>query len=202
MSKAYTTTLPEIETLLALGARIVRLARREKRPLGAGWQNRSTDSLDEVERWLSQGSNIGLLLGPESGLIDVESDTPEGEDLATYLGLNRIDGPNFTPMWSCASAVPMGAVDADRGDDRSRRARGADRRAGGAVGAPTLDPPLRPSLPMGDPAVAPRGRELRGEGAGEPAGDPGRGRRGSGAVTHPTAWSVSVPGIETVVGVG
>jgi hypothetical protein len=105
MKMPTTATLSEIETLLALGARIVRLARREKRPLGAGWQNRSTDSLDEVERWLSQGSNIGLLLGPESGLIDVESDTREGEDLATYLGLNRIDGPNFTPTWSSERGV-------------------------------------------------------------------------------------------------
>lgn len=100
-----TATHPELETLLALGARLVRLARREKRPLGAGWQHRSTDSIEEVEAWLSQGSNVGLLLGPASGVIDVESDTAEGEELARAYGLDRLDGAGLTPTWRSARGV-------------------------------------------------------------------------------------------------
>jgi hypothetical protein len=105
MKMPTTATLSEIETLLALGARIVRLARREKRPLGAGWQHSSIGELDVVEGWLRAGYNVGLLLGPESGVIDVESDTPEGEDLAHHLGLDRVDGAGFTPTWSSERGV-------------------------------------------------------------------------------------------------
>jgi hypothetical protein len=38
-------------------------------------------------------------------LIDVESDTTEGEDLAHHLGLDRVDGAGFTPTWSSERGV-------------------------------------------------------------------------------------------------
>lgn len=96
---------PSLATLLSLGCRVVRLARREKRPLGAGWQQRSTDDPETVAAWLRSGSNVGLLLGPASGVIDVESDSPEGEALAQGLGLDRLDGAGFTPTWRSARGV-------------------------------------------------------------------------------------------------
>ena len=100
-----TATLSEIETLLALGAAMVRLAHREKRPISMSWHTKATREIGTVEYWIRQGSNIGLLLGPESGLIDVESDTTEGEDLAHHLGLDRVDGAGFTPTWSSERGV-------------------------------------------------------------------------------------------------
>ena len=84
--------------LAAAGCRFVRLARREKRPLGAGWQHRSTDNLQDVAAWLKAGSNVGILLGPTSGVVDVEYDTPEGREQLAAFGI--LDVP--TPTWRSA----------------------------------------------------------------------------------------------------
>jgi len=84
--------------LAAAGCRFVRLARREKRPLGAGWQHKSTDDLEEVARWLASRSNVGILLGPESGVVDVEYDEPEGREQLAAFGI--LDLP--TPTWRSA----------------------------------------------------------------------------------------------------
>lgn len=84
--------------LAAAGCRFVRLARREKRPLGTGWQHRSTDNLEDVAAWLKAGSNVGLLLGPASGVVDVEYDTPEGREQLAAFGI--LDIP--TPTWRSA----------------------------------------------------------------------------------------------------
>ncbi len=85
----------EISTLAAAGCRFVRLARREKRPVGTAWQTKSTDNPADVARWIAAGSNVGLLLGPASGVVDVEFDAWPGiEELAAY-GLTDIP----TPTW-------------------------------------------------------------------------------------------------------
>jgi hypothetical protein len=84
--------------LAAAGCRFLRLARREKRPLGAGWQHKSTDSLETVAAWLAAGSNVGLLLGPESGVVDVEYDEPAGREQLAAFGI--LDLP--TPTWRSA----------------------------------------------------------------------------------------------------
>lgn len=86
---------PELAPLAAAGCQFVRLARREKRPLGAAWQHKATADLDAVAGWLRAGANVGLLLGPASGVVDVEYDAWPGiEDLAAY-GLTDI----ATPRW-------------------------------------------------------------------------------------------------------
>lgn len=84
--------------LAAAGCRFVRLARGEKRPLGAAWQNRSTDDLTYVKEWLAARSNVGILLGPASGVVDVEYDEPEGRDQLAAFGV--LDIP--TPTWRSA----------------------------------------------------------------------------------------------------
>jgi hypothetical protein len=90
--------LPELESLAANGARFVRLARGEKRPLGAAWQTKSVADLTYVKAWLAAGSNVGLLLGEASGLVDVEYDEPAGlEQLAAY-GITDLQ----TPTWRSA----------------------------------------------------------------------------------------------------
>lgn len=88
----------ELATLSAFGCRFVRLARREKRPLGAAWQTKATGDLTYVKQWLRAGSNVGLLLGPASGVVDVEFDEwPGMEELAAY-GFTDIK----TPTWRSA----------------------------------------------------------------------------------------------------
>ena len=87
-----------IEILAAAGCRFVRVARREKRPLGAAWQARSTDSPSDVAAWLRSGCNVGLLLGPASGVVDVEFDAPAGLEQLAAFGV--LDIP--TPTWRSA----------------------------------------------------------------------------------------------------
>jgi hypothetical protein len=82
--------------LAEIGCRFVRLAHREKRPLGGGWQHRATGDLAEVARW--GRSNVGLLLGPDSGVVDVEFDTPAGLEQLAAFGCT--DTP--TPTWRSA----------------------------------------------------------------------------------------------------
>lgn len=85
----------EISTLAAAGCRFVRLARREKRPVGTAWQTRSTDNPADVARWIAAGSNVGLLLGPASGVVDVEFDEWPGIDELAAYGLTDLP----TPTW-------------------------------------------------------------------------------------------------------
>jgi len=90
--------MKDLAPLAAAGCRFVRLARGEKRPLGAAWQHKSTDDLDAVAAWLAARSNVGILLGPDSGVIDVEYDDPAGRDQLAAYGV--LDIP--TPTWRSA----------------------------------------------------------------------------------------------------
>jgi len=89
---------PDIIALLDSGCLIIRVAPREKRPLGAAWQTKATNNPDDVAAWLAAGSNIGLLLGPASGVVDVEYDDPAGRDQLAAFGI--LDIP--TPTWRSA----------------------------------------------------------------------------------------------------
>lgn len=88
--------LEDLEALAAGGAVFVRLVRGEKRPLGAAWQTRGTRDVEIVSGWLRAGNGAGLLLGPDSGLVDVETDNPDGEAVVRELGLLDVDGPAWT----------------------------------------------------------------------------------------------------------
>jgi len=88
----------EIESLADAGCRFVRLARSEKRPLGAAWQTKATDDMTYVKQWLAAGSNVGLLLGPASGVVDVEFDEPAGLQQLAAFGITDI----HTPTWRSA----------------------------------------------------------------------------------------------------
>jgi hypothetical protein len=89
---------PEIESLASIGCRFVRLARREKRPVGAAWQTRSTGSPEDVAAWLRAGANVGLLLGPASGVVDVEFDDLAGLEQLAAFGILDLR----TPAWRSA----------------------------------------------------------------------------------------------------
>jgi len=89
---------PELKFLSSVGCLFVRLARGEKRPVGAAWQTKATGELTYVNQWLAAGANVGLLLGPESGVVDVEFDDPAGLEQLSAFGV--LDIP--TPTWRSA----------------------------------------------------------------------------------------------------
>ncbi len=69
---------------------IIAMRRGSKNPgsiFGKQWQHKTTNDSETISKWLSQNSNIGLLLGPKSGVIDIEYDTDEGRDIVeNWLG--------------------------------------------------------------------------------------------------------------------
>jgi len=90
--------LKDIEYLAAAGCKFVRLAHREKRPLSRSWHTKATGECGTVEYWLRQGSNIGLLLGPASGVVDVEFDEADGLEQLAAFGITDLT----TPTWRSA----------------------------------------------------------------------------------------------------
>ncbi|MCR9200712.1 MAG: AAA family ATPase [Planctomycetaceae bacterium] len=81
---------------------------REKNPgalMGRNWGQQVASTDAEVDQWLTRcpDANVGVLLGPESGLVDVEFDTNEGEEI-----LNEIldSGPLVqTPSYTSGKSV-------------------------------------------------------------------------------------------------
>ncbi len=69
-----------------------------KHPVGEQWQLRATCDEEEVLSWFdgSKPVNIGLLLGPRSGVVDVELDGPEAKEAWDNLGLGEIWTPTYT----------------------------------------------------------------------------------------------------------
>ena len=73
-------------TVLSLAERnwhLVPIKSGDKKPILSDWGNQASCDPVQVERWSAQypACNWGLLLGPKSGLIDFEDDTPEGREL-------------------------------------------------------------------------------------------------------------------------
>jgi len=76
--------------------RYVVLHSETKRPIGKEWQLHSFDA-GELARRLSIKPDlmVGLLLGPASGVVDVEYDSPEGQE-----EFERLLGDVVTPCWA------------------------------------------------------------------------------------------------------
>lgn len=69
-----------------------------KHPAGGdGWQLRATSDEDEILSWFEGGLpvNVGVLLGPASGVIDVELDGPEAAASWSRLDLGEIYTPTY-----------------------------------------------------------------------------------------------------------
>lgn len=84
-----------IAALLKHGAACVRVARRDKKPLGIAWGRAASRNCDEVAAWLDAGYNVGLLCG-SGGIIDIEYDDADGKQLLAGLGLADV----ITPTWT------------------------------------------------------------------------------------------------------
>jgi hypothetical protein len=75
---------------------------RGKHPRVTEWQKTASCEAATIERWWGQtwpAANIGVKLGPESGIIDVECDSPEAERALSELFDH--DFP-ITPTWLAA----------------------------------------------------------------------------------------------------
>lgn len=64
---------------------------------GAAWQLSASSDEDTILSWFetSKPVNIGLLLGPKSGIVDVELDGPEAAAAWNSLGLGEIYTPTY-----------------------------------------------------------------------------------------------------------
>lgn len=69
-----------------------------KHPVLGAWQDRATRDEDELAQWFdgSKPRNVGVQLGPKSGIVDIEYDTEEGERTAERYGLHKSQTPTFT----------------------------------------------------------------------------------------------------------
>lgn len=86
---------PELSALLEYGAACVRVAPRDKRPLGLAWHTLATTVAEVIDGWLAGGHNLGILLGT-ANLIDVEYDDDAGRQWLAARGLLDIE----TPTWA------------------------------------------------------------------------------------------------------
>ena len=84
-----------------LGLRTLPLHPGSKKPLIAEWPAMAANNLQTVEHWWSQwpAANIGIAMGPQSGIIDIETDIKDdmrGEDSLASQG-------ELPPTWSFRS---------------------------------------------------------------------------------------------------
>ena len=65
---------------------------------GPGWPKRATDDEETIASWFDSDErvNIGVRLGATSGVIDVEFDSHEAEQVLKRFGLDRIDTPAYS----------------------------------------------------------------------------------------------------------
>jgi putative DNA primase/helicase len=67
-----------------------------KHPVDRDWGNTATTDEDTIfDLWADGTNNVGILLGPKSGIIDVEYDTPEGAETIERLGLDLAPTPTY-----------------------------------------------------------------------------------------------------------
>lgn len=85
----------DLQALASFGCQFVKLAKRDKRPLGQAWHTLASAMADVVDGWLHDGHNVGLLLG-SGNIIDVEYDDDAGRQVLERMGLLGIR----TPTWA------------------------------------------------------------------------------------------------------
>ena len=69
-----------------------------KHPVSENWQHTATGDPETIAGWFDSGKpvNVGLLLGPKSGVIDVELDGDEAKQAWNDLDLGEIWTPTYT----------------------------------------------------------------------------------------------------------
>lgn len=131
----------DLAALLEHGAACVRVAVRDKRPLGNAWNTLATTMADVIGDWLERGFNIGILLG-HSNLIDVEYDDDAGRQLLASAGLLDIE----TPTWSSGRGQHrLFRLAGDLPAIGWRKIGGAEIRLGGKPAQSVLPPSIHPT---------------------------------------------------------
>ena len=84
----------------ARGWRVVPLNERQKNPWVGDWPNVATTDPDAIRGWWAErpASNVGVALGPGSGLVGVDIDSEEGERL-----LREMSGGDLPPTLDMAT---------------------------------------------------------------------------------------------------
>lgn len=74
----------DVLTLANLGWRLIAIERGSKHPgsiVGSNWPAHATSDHAKIKTWQAAGYNFGVLLGPSSGIIDLEYDSEEGREI-------------------------------------------------------------------------------------------------------------------------
>lgn len=81
----------------ARGWKVLPLKMSDKVPILASWQTAASDDEDQVAAWweATPKANVGVQLGPRSGIVDIEFDDEEGRATA-----GRLFGELYTPTFS------------------------------------------------------------------------------------------------------
>ena len=81
------TMLDGAKALAARGWNVLPLRPRDKIPILNSWQTAASSAVEHIEHWWTQTptANVGVQLGPRSGIIDVECDTKEAEHALAEL---------------------------------------------------------------------------------------------------------------------
>ena len=101
---ASNESLMEAVKLAKRGWHLLPIKSGEKRPILDDWGNKASADAKQIERWSVQfpACNWGLLLGPKSGIIDVEDDSPEGREiLESAMELSGV----VTPCYSSGKSI-------------------------------------------------------------------------------------------------
>lgn len=82
------------------GWRVVPLLPRGKRPAIDAWQDNATTDEDTIVAWweANPSYNVGIALGEQSGIVDIEYDTDQGRETAS-----RLFAETYTPSFASGS---------------------------------------------------------------------------------------------------
>lgn len=69
-----------------------------KHPVGKGWDKSASVDEEVLAEWFDgdENRNVGVLLGPKSGIVDIEFDCEEGRKTAEAFGLDTAYTPTYT----------------------------------------------------------------------------------------------------------
>jgi hypothetical protein len=129
----------ELAALASMGARFVKVAPKGKNPTDWAWPEKSVNDLGTVSKWLTEGRNVGLLLGT-GNLIDVEYD-----DDAARVELEKLGLPKTCCYSSGRGQHFIYRLPEIPADIAWRRLGGLEFRIGGRAAQSVLPPSVHPS---------------------------------------------------------
>ena len=95
-----------------------------KHPVHSDWKNSYARSEDDILDWIDRGKpfNVGVILGPEGGVIDIEDDSPEARAYRESMGFALLE----TPTWVSGKSTHQLCA----WDERFERCKGVEKPGG------------------------------------------------------------------------